>query len=191
MASPWIIARFIKSYQANGMDSDALVRLLPPGVFAATSAVRALFGAGFLTQAMLAANSLDSTVVANIASVSAGVLTAAAIGIPVTVMLDITDGATANIDFTNMPYKMRVLDACVVKTGAAGGAGDTITVQNAANPVTNAMSINMATKTIVWNTTLDTGFWDVPAAGTLRVVRTKASANNVACTVVLTLVRVA
>ena len=191
MASPWILARLIKPWQQSGMDTTNLTRIFPPGVFAATSAVRALFGAGFLTQAMLSPNSLDSTVVANLAAVSAGALTAAAIGIPVTVMLDVADGATADLDFTGMPYKMRVLDVVVVKITGDGGAGDTITVSNGADPITDAMSINVLLKAVVRNATLDRTFWDIAAAGTLRVVRTKASGANVACIVAVTLVRVA
>lgn len=130
------------------------------------------------------ANSLDGVQAANVADVNViG-------GIPVLHRIDVADGVTGNID-TVLTHKTRVVDAWIVKTVAAGGAGDTITVSNGATAITDAMSINVAAKAVVRAGTIDAAQHEVAAAGTLRVVRTKASANNVACTVYVLGIRVA
>ena len=103
--------------------------------------------------------------------------------------VDVPDGATGTID-TTLTHKTRVIDAWLVKTGGAGGAGDTITVNNGATAITNAMSINVADQTVVRAGTVDDAAWDIAAAGTLRIVRTKASAASVACTVFVKGIRV-
>src|SRR2546421_682560 len=74
--------------------------------------------------------------------------------------------------------------------GAAGtGAGECfpgellVDQSNGASAISDAMSINVAQKAVVRAAQIDSAQWDVAASGTLRVVRTKSSANNVACTV--------
>jgi hypothetical protein len=99
--------------------------------------------------------------------------------------VDIVDGATANFDVV-LKHKTRVTDAIVNKQAGAGGASDTITVNNGTNAITDAMSINVADKTMVRPATVDDATQDIPAGGTLRIVRTKASAANVACRVTVT-----
>lgn len=96
--------------------------------------------------------------------------------------VNVPDGTTANID-TVITRKIDVIDVIVRKQAAAGGASDTITVSNGADPITDAIDINVADKTVKRAGTIDDGFSQIAAGGTLRVVRTKASANNVACLV--------
>ncbi len=103
--------------------------------------------------------------------------------------VDVADGATGDINVT-IDDKIRVIDVWLVKTGAAGGASDTIQVKETANNITDAMSIDVADQTIVRAATIDDAEWEIPAAGTLRVTRTKISAANVACTVFVKGIRV-
>jgi len=137
---------------------------------------------GNVTAAKLAAASLVGT--------QAAVLADAAVigGIPVVHTISVADGATANVDVT-LTHKTEILDVIVQKRAGAGGASDTITVNNGATAITNAMDINVADKTIVRATTIDDAQSTINAAGTLRIVRTKASANNVACLVTIIGVR--
>lgn len=103
-------------------------------------------------------------------------------GIPVVHIVAIADGATGDTDVT-LTHKTEVIDVVVVKTVAAGGASDTITVKNGATAITNAIDINIADKTIARAGTVDDASFDIAAAGTLRITRTKVSAANVACRV--------
>lgn len=123
----------------------------------------------------------------------AGAIALANIGIPVRLSLVIPDGATANVDFTGLPFKCRVREVRLVKTAGNGGVSDTIRVANGAtlNYITNALDINVVDQTVVRATTLDDAYIDLAAGATIRVIRTKSSANNVACVVTLELDRVA
>lgn len=105
-------------------------------------------------------------------------------GVPVVHRVTVADGATADIDVT-LTYKTRVYDVVVVKTAAAGGASDTITVKNGTTAITDAIDINIADKAVARAGTIDDAAWEIAAGGTLRVTRTKASANNVACEVIV------
>jgi hypothetical protein len=109
---------------------------------------------------------------------------------PVVHRVTVADGATADVD-TVLTYKTRILDVLVIKTVAAGGASDTITVKNAGNAISNAISINIADQTTARATTIDDANYEIAAGGTLRVTRTKVSGNNVACEVVIYGIRVA
>ena len=137
-----------------------------------------------VTQVKIAANALDGTIAKDAAD--ANVIG----GLMVLHRVDVADGATADVDVT-LTHKTRVLDVWLVKTAAAGGASDTITVKNGATAITDAMDINVADKIIVRAGTIDDAQHEIAAAGTLRVTRTKSSANNVACTVYVLGLRVA
>lgn len=135
-------------------------------------------------KSMIQVNSLDGAVVANVSdSNTIG-------GIPVMYRIPVPDGATGNVDVT-VDHKIRVIDAWVVKTDGAGGAGDTIAVNNGATAISDAMSINVADKAVVRTAQIDDAQHEIAAAGTLRVVRTKASVANVACTVYVKAMRIA
>lgn len=111
-------------------------------------------------------------------------------GIDTVHMVEVPDGATGDVDVT-VTHKVRVLDVWLVKTAGAGGMSDTITVKNGATAITNALDINVADKTVVRAGTIDDAQWEIAAAGTLRVTRTKASMANVACKVFVRVLRVA
>lgn len=134
-------------------------------------------------------NSLDFSRIAG-ASVDDVAANNAIGGIEVVHRITVPDGSTGNVD-TTLSHKERVIDVHLVKTVNAGGASDTITVLNATNAITNAMSINVADKTVVRAGTIDDAYWEIAAGGTLRVTRTKASAANVACEVFVHCLRVA
>jgi hypothetical protein len=109
-------------------------------------------------------------------------------GVEVTHIVDVADGVTADVDVT-LTHKTEVTSIEVIKKAAAGGASDTITVKNGATAITNAMDINVADKIVVRPSTIDDAATVISAAGTLRVTRTKASAANVACRVIVRGVR--
>jgi hypothetical protein len=110
--------------------------------------------------------------------------------VPVEHLITVADGATADIDVV-LTHKTLVTGVTVIKGQAAGGAGDTITVKNTATAITDAMSINVAAKTVVRMGTCDDAQSTINAGGTLRITRTKASVANVGCTVIVHGLRVA
>lgn len=111
-------------------------------------------------------------------------------GIEVAHRIDVADGVTADIDVV-LTHKTLITQIEVIKKAGAGGADDTITVKNGATAITDAMSLNVADKTIVRPTTIDDAQMTIAAAGTLRVTRTKVAAANVACLVIVRGLRVA
>lgn len=111
-------------------------------------------------------------------------------GVPVVHRIAISDDATGDVD-TVLTHKTMITDILVLKTGGAGDAGDTIQVKNAATAITDAMSINVADKIIVRPSTIDDAQQTIAAGGTLKITRTKASAANVACVVIVQGLRVA
>lgn len=129
-------------------------------------------------------NPIAGSAVANVADNQAGA------GVPVVHNVAVPDGATGDVDVV-ITEKMRVTAVRLVKTGGAGGASDTITVKNGTTAITNAMDINVADQTVVRAGTINDASWEIAAAGTLRVTRTKASGANVACLVIVEGVRVA
>jgi trimeric autotransporter adhesin len=155
-----------------------------------------------ITAAKLAADAVETTKILNsnvtAAKIADGILTGAKVavladdavvgGIPVVINVAIADGVTADKDVV-LTHKTEILDVIVQKRSAAGGASDTITVKNGATAITNDMDINVADKTIVRAGTIDDAQSTIAAAGTLRITKTKASANNVACQVTIRGVR--
>lgn len=109
-------------------------------------------------------------------------------GVEVIHIVDIADGATADKDVV-LTHKTEITSVEVVKKSAAGGAGDTITVKNGATAITDAMSINIADKVIVRPLTIDDAQTVIAGGGTLRIAKTKASAADVACRVIVRGVR--
>lgn len=113
--------------------------------------------------------------------------------VPLLHRVDVADGATGDID-TVLTHKTRVLDVWLVKTGGAGHASeDTITVKNGATAITDAIAVGAADKAIKRAGTIDDASWEIAAAGTLRITRTKGAGggNNVQCTVYVLGLRVA
>jgi hypothetical protein len=96
----------------------------------------------------------------------------------------VPDGATGDVDVV-VAEKVEVLDVTVVKTASAGGASDTVQVKNAADAISNAISINIADQTTARAGTINDATSVINAGGTLRVTRTKASGANAACRVIV------
>lgn len=85
-------------------------------------------------------------------------------------------GATGNVDWVNnLGYPVVVYDATFVKSAVAGGAGDQVIIQNLATAISNAISLNVAAKTIARPTTLDPAQQQIANGGTLRTAWTKAT----------------
>lgn len=119
--------------------------------------------------------------VGNIAALAA----ALAPGIPFVVRFTVGN-ETADYDFKT-PFALRVIDVVVIKTSAAGGAGDTVTVKNGSTAITDAIDVNDADKTVSRPTTIDDAQFDVAAEGTLRV--SSNDATNPSCEVYVTCYR--
>lgn len=101
--------------------------------------------------------------------------------------IDIADGAgDTTFIITN---KTRIIDVWAIKTTTAGGAGDTVTVKNETDAVTDAISLNVADKAIARAGTIDDAYHDVAASGTIRVTAANNTDNE--CTVYILGVRVA
>lgn len=114
---------------------------------------------------------------------------------PVLNAYTIADGATANADF-ELTHKSRIIDAWVVKVGAAGNAGaNTIQIKNDDNDnITDAMNIrDAAAGAIVRAGVIDpTEHVIDPTDNELRITKTKAeAADNNACLVYVLTMRVA
>jgi hypothetical protein len=105
---------------------------------------------------------------------------------PVIHRLDIGN-ATGNTDIV-LEHKTRIINAWAVKTAGNGGAGDTVTVQNGANAITDAMSLNCVDTTIVRAGTINDANAEIAAGGTLRVAANDATDPR--CTVYVLGIRV-
>lgn len=137
--------------------------------------------AGEVSQAEIAAASLDATI--------AKVLAESAVigGLSVTIMVPIVAGALGDTNVV-MTHKVRVLGAHVILRGA-GVATTTLQVKNGANAITDAMAASGSDQAIVRAASIDDAYYDIAAAGTLRVTSaTGASQPN--ALVVITAVRV-
>jgi len=143
---------------------------------------------------------LDTDLKSSTGTTLAGVLTGTQVantadanvvgGLYVVHRIAVADGATGDVDVV-LTHKTMITDVTVIKTAGAGGASDTITVKNGSTAITDAMSINVADKVVVRAGTIDDAQQTVAAGGTLKITRTKASAANVACIVVVRGLRVA
>lgn len=165
----------LSSFSADVIGSNEL---------AALSVVTAAIAANAVTQAKIAANALDGTVAANVADVNViG-------GLPVLHRIAVPAGVTGDVDVT-LTHKTRVTEVWLVKKTAAGGGAGTIQVKNGANAITDAMSINVNDQTVVRAATIDDAQWEIAAAGTLRVTRTRTASTDESCEVYVLGLRVA
>lgn len=143
--------------------------------------------------AQLAANAVTGAKVANATLDATQVLVAAAgntVGaIAVEYIIAVPDAATGTVDVTvdATVGKITVTSIRILKNASAGGVSDTIQVSNGttATPLCEAVSINVAANTICTPTTMLTANAVITSAAFLRVTRTKASAANVGCTVIV------
>jgi hypothetical protein len=134
-----------------------------------------------VTLAKIADNTLDGTVLANVAD--ANVIG----GIPVVHRIEIADGA-GDTDVT-LTHTTLITDVHVYKTSASGASGDTITVKNGATAITDALDIGVSDTVVVRAGQIDDAANKISAAGTLRV--TAANNTNNACVVIVQGLRVA
>ncbi len=111
-------------------------------------------------------------------------------GLPVVFRIDVAAGVTGNVDVVST-YKVRVIDAWLVKRAAAGGGEGTIQVKNGANAITDAMSININDQAIARAASIDDAQHEIAAGGTLRITRTRTASTDETCTVYVLAVRVA
>lgn len=142
----------------------------------------AKIAAGAVTLEKISAGTLDATVVKNHAASD----TEAGLMVVHYVLADQIGGANKDVVVT---HKVRVLDVIVVNK-AAGGAGDTITVQNGATAITDAVDTNKADKTVTRAGTIDDAQHEITAGGTLRVAKGNG-ANDPNCEVYVICMRVA
>jgi hypothetical protein len=168
---------------ANALSADVPGRaVMATGYFSAAKALDA-FAALAIVNASIANNTLTG---GKVAVTAAGNTIPA---IPVQYIIDVPDGATGNIDTTvdATVGKFTVTNIRVLKNAIAGGASDTIQVSNGttSTPICEAVSINVSANVIVNPTTNLSANAVVSSAAVLRVTRTKASAANVGCTVIV------
>lgn len=143
----------------------------------ALSVGTAALAAGAVTETKIAANSLTGMVSGNVTVASVGApagsvaLAAANVGTPVTMVLDVGDGA-GNFDFTSLPYKLLVVGIDRIQVGA-GNAGNWSQVDNGTggahitNQMNNATADGTATAGALSNTT-------IAANATIRITTNKA-----------------
>jgi hypothetical protein len=86
------------------------------------------------------------------------------------VRLELTNGGgAANYDYTTT-RRIEVLQVVGHKTQAAGLAGDTVTIRNAGNAITDAILVDntVPDQTVIMNTTLNIANATIASGGTLR-----------------------
>jgi hypothetical protein len=93
----------------------------------------------------------------------------ATVGLTVVLMFTITDADLTDGYTVPAGKKFRVLDAWAVKTVENGGAADTVQVFSGANPITNAMSLNINDQFTVRAGTIDDAYTDVAAGTAINV----------------------
>jgi hypothetical protein len=98
-------------------------------------------------------------------------------GVPILFRIDVAAGAAANVDVV-MEHKVRVVDVWVIHRGGAGEVGDTLTVQNGTNAITDALDWSGADKAIVRAGELDDAYWELAPGDTLRVAPSDADAGD-------------
>lgn len=111
-------------------------------------------------------------------------------GIAGKLLLNIPTGATGDVDFV-LSKGIRVLDTHVIKRSMnAGVFANTIQLKNAANAISDAISINgVNVGGVVRAASIAPAQYDVAAGGTLRVTRTLAG-GDAAVLVVVDCVRI-
>ena len=135
------------------------------------------------TSIVTAANIVDATITAaklapsslTVGNVASAALTG--IGLAVCATFEIPNTA-GDYDLV-IPLKIEFSDMTAVKTTGNGGAGDTVRLKNGATVISDALSLNAVTGSIVWAGAMDPTQNIVAAGGTLRVTAVKAT--NCAC----------
>lgn len=100
--------------------------------------------------------------------------------IPIMIPITVPAGASGDVD-TTIDEKMVVTDIVVHKTAANGGSGDTVTIKNGSNAISNAIDLNINQHVVARAGTINNTYRTIAAGGTLRCSR--AQATNGACEV--------
>jgi hypothetical protein len=113
------------------------------------------------------------------------------IGTPIILFrIPVAAGVSGDVDTQITTAAVRVIDAWLVKTVAAGGGAGSMQVQTAAAvAVTSTMSIDVADQTLVRPTTIDDASHNFAAGATIRIRRTRAASNAEDCVVYVMAVR--
>lgn len=90
-------------------------------------------------------------------------------------VIEITTPNSAGDTDVLAPYNIRIVDVVAVKIAANGGSGDTVTVKNVGNAITNAMSLNINDAVVARATSLDDSRWDVDAGAIIRATTAKVT----------------
>lgn len=160
---------------------------LAAGILSADAAGRALMAASYFDSAtwvaktavqIITGRDLANTLIGAATAPAANrALAASEIGAPVRLVLDVSDGASGNADFTALPYKILVTNVSYIKDGAAGNAGNSMVLHNgtSGSAITDALNNATANGTKSAATLTNT---TVAANATLRVVTVKAGGGN-------------
>lgn len=168
---------------ANALSADSPGRsVMATGFFNAAKALDA-----FASLAIVGASIANNTLTGGKVAVTAAGNTVP--GVEVMYVITVPDGSTGNVDTTvdATVGKFTVTGVTVLKNAAAGGSSDTIQVANGtvSTPITEAMSNNVAANVSTRSATILSANAVVSSAAALRVIRTKASAADVGCTVIV------
>lgn len=173
---------------------DAVKAVADSGSFGAGTVTNAMLASTAVTASKIVAGTITGTQIAN-ATLDGTQIKVAAAGntipaVPVEYIIAVADGSTGNVDTTvdATVGKFTVTNVRVLKNASAGGASDTIQVSNGtvSTPISDAISINVAANVVANAGTILSANAVVSSAAVLRVTRTKASAANVGCTVLVT-----
>lgn len=110
--------------------------------------------------------------------------------VPFVLALTVPAGATGNVEWTGLPFAIRVVDVHLVKTTAAGGGAGTIQVLSSASAITNAMSIDIADNTVARAGEINDANHTIASGGKIRVTRTRTASTDESCIVYVTAVRI-
>lgn len=136
-----------------------------------------------------AITALDGRSMAAIADKAAGALAGSDFGPQLELLLTIPAGATGDVDFTSLPFKVRILDVVARKVTTSADGSDAGQLQTGAGAaITNSMALNVAADALVRATSIAAANHEIAAAGTIRWRRTQST--NAACVVRVVCVRV-
>ena len=97
--------------------------------------------------------------------------------------IDLATAATGDVDFpVTAPF---VLVDVVARKVGAGGAGDTCTIKNSANAVTNAMDLNVADNVAIRPTSIIAAQVTFASGSTLRVSRNTATNTGISLVLIV------
>jgi len=105
-------------------------------------------------------------------------------GIPVIYTVAIPDAASGDTDVV-VDDKIEVLDFTVQQRGGAGNAGNSYTLKNGANAISDAIGAAAADKAVSRAGTIDDAFSTIAAAGTLRISHVKAGGTSAALATII------